>query len=63
MKKPNKKDVLRLYASTLTMVLIAIIYFVAMWELTKRDLLEIMVVYVVFVLVPSFVIPMIAFDE
>jgi hypothetical protein len=59
----RKLDILRPYVCTLTAILAGLIWFWVAWEFTQKDLLEIIVVYVAFLMLPAYLLPYVIIDD
>lgn len=58
----KKLEILRPYVCTLTAILADLIWFWLAWEFTQKDLLEIIVVYVAFIMLPAYLLPYVVID-
>lgn len=59
----RKLEMLRTYACILTTILTGIVWFWLALEFTQKDILEIIVVYVAFLMLPSYLLPYVLIDE
>lgn len=59
----RKLEMLRTYACILTTILAGIVWFWLAWEFTQKDILEIVVVYVAFLMLPAYLLPYVIIDE
>lgn len=53
----NRTELLKTYAGIVTSALVFTVYMFIMWTYTTKDLLEIITVYCVFLMGPSYLIP------
>ena len=53
----KKTEFIKGYAGAVTAVLVFIVYMVAMWKFTNKDMLEILIGYFVFLMIPAFGVP------
>lgn len=59
----RKLEILRNCASTLTAILAGLIWFWLAFKFTQKDLLEIVVVYLAFIMLPTYLFPYVIIDE
>ena len=59
----RKLEILMAYAGILTAILAGLIWFWLALEFTQKDILEIVVVYVAFIMLPAYLLPYALIDE
>lgn len=59
----RKLEILMAYAGILTAILAGLIWFWLALEFTQKDILEIVVVYVAFIMLPAYLLPYVLIDE
>lgn len=59
----RKLEILMTYAGILTAILAGLIWFWLALEFTQKDILEIVVVYVAFIMLPAYLLPYVLIDE
>lgn len=59
----RKLEILMTYAGILTAILAGLIWFWVALEFTQKDILEIVVVYVAFIMLPAYLLPYVLIDE
>lgn len=59
----RKLEILMTYAGILTAILAGLVWFWLAIEFTQKDILEILVVYVAFIMLPAYLLPYVLIDE
>lgn len=59
----RKLEILRNSVSTLISILAGVIWFWMAYKFTQKDLLEIVVVYLAFIMLPAYLFPYVIIDE
>lgn len=59
----RRLKILRNCVSTLISILAGLIWFWLAYKFTQKDLLEIVVVYLAFIMLPSYLLPYVLIDE
>lgn len=59
----RKLEILMTYAGILTAILAGLIWFWLTIEFTQKDILEILVVYVAFIMLPAYLLPYVLIDD
>lgn len=59
----RKLGILMAYAGIITAILAGVVWFWLALEFTQKDILEIVVVYVAFIMLPAYLLPYVLLDD